>query len=76
MEVNVFFSPRYMKRWKEEGERGTLGFSRNVFFIVERVGRGSPGVIFLQIHCGTGERVHLDLFIFLFFIIEGERGGR
>jgi hypothetical protein len=46
MEVNVFFSPRYMKRWKERGKKGTLGFSGNVFFIVERVGRGSPGVIF------------------------------
>ncbi len=23
-EVNVFFFPRYMKRWKEEGERGTF----------------------------------------------------
>ncbi len=46
MEVNVFFSPRYMKRWKEEGERGTFRVSRNIFFIVEWLGRGSPGVIF------------------------------
>ncbi len=35
-----FFFPRYMKRWKEEGEKGTLGFFGNVFFIVERLGRG------------------------------------
>jgi hypothetical protein len=34
-----------MKRWKEEGERGTF-LGLNVFFIVERVGRGSLGVIF------------------------------
>ncbi len=38
MEVNVFFFPGYMRRWKEEGGfRGTLGFSGNVFF-----------------HCGEG----------------------
>ncbi len=24
MEVNVFFSPRYMKRWKEEGVKGLI----------------------------------------------------
>ncbi len=41
-----FFSPRYMKRWKEEGGKGLIGFSGNVFFIVERLGRGSAGVIF------------------------------
>ncbi len=44
MEVNVFFSPKYMKRWKE-GERGTFRVFRNIFFIVEWLGRGSPGVI-------------------------------
>jgi len=26
VEVNVFFSPRYMKRWKEEGGKGYIGF--------------------------------------------------
>ncbi len=46
MEINVFFSPRYMKRWKEEGERGTFRIFWEFFFIVERVGKGSPGVIF------------------------------
>jgi len=40
------FSPRYMKRWKEEGGKGLIGFSGNVFFIVERLWRGSMGVIF------------------------------
>ncbi len=40
----LFFSPRYMKRW-EEGGKGYIGFSGNVFFIVERLGRGSAGVI-------------------------------
>jgi hypothetical protein len=34
-----------MKRWKEEGGKGLIGFSGNVFFIVERLGRGSA-VIF------------------------------
>jgi hypothetical protein len=55
-----------MKRWKEEGGKGLIGFSGNVFFIVERLGRGSAGVIFLQIHYGTGERVHLDFFSFFY----------
>ncbi len=41
-----FFPPRYMKRWKEEGEKGLIGFSGNVFFIMERLGRGLAGVIF------------------------------
>jgi hypothetical protein len=40
-----YFSPRYMKRWKEEGERGTF-FSRNVFFIVEWLGRVHRGFLF------------------------------
>jgi hypothetical protein len=35
-----------MKRWKEEGEKGTIRVFRNVFFIVEWLRRGSPGVIF------------------------------
>jgi hypothetical protein len=26
VEVNVFFFPKYMKRWKEEGEKGLIGF--------------------------------------------------
>jgi hypothetical protein len=26
VEVNVFFSPRYMKRWKEEGGKGYIFF--------------------------------------------------
>jgi hypothetical protein len=41
------------------GERGTFRVFRNVFFIVEWLGRGSPGVFFLQIHYGTGERVQV-----------------
>jgi hypothetical protein len=32
------------------------------------------GVIFLQIHYGTGERVQVDFFL-LFFTVEGEGGG-
>jgi hypothetical protein len=66
MEVNVFFFLGYMRRWKEEGGfRGTLGFSGNVFFVVEMVGRGSPGVIFFTNSLWDGgegapwERVHL-----------------
>jgi hypothetical protein len=39
VEVNVFFSPIRMKRWKE-GERGTFRVFGNVFFIVVRLRRG------------------------------------
>jgi len=74
VEVNVSFFPRYMKRWKEEGEKGTLGFSGNVFFIVEKVGRGSLGVIFFTNSLWDGERVHFDFFS-SFFTVEGEGGG-
>jgi hypothetical protein len=40
VEVNGFFLPRYTKRWNEEGKGVHLGFFGNVFFIVERLGRG------------------------------------
>ncbi len=53
-----FFPLDIWKGGRRRGERGTFRVSRNVFFIVERLGRGSLGVIFLQIHYGTGERVH------------------
>jgi hypothetical protein len=36
----MFFFPRYMKRWKKEGERGTFRGSRNVLFICGELGRG------------------------------------
>jgi hypothetical protein len=73
-----------MKRWKEEGGKGLIGFSGNVFFIVERVG----GYFFAQIdYGGRGRLKHTDLqqkgctLIFLFFyiflfIVEGEGGWR
>jgi hypothetical protein len=32
-----------MKRWKEEGGKGYIRFSGNVFFIVERLGRVQRG---------------------------------
>ncbi len=32
MEVNVFFFPKYMKRWKEEGGKGLIGFFWKCFF--------------------------------------------
>jgi len=68
--------------WKEEGGKGLIGFSRNVFFIVERVG----GYFFAQIVWGEGsvethrpatERVHLDIFFFyfLFLLLKGKGGG-
>jgi hypothetical protein len=45
-----------MKRWKEEGKRGTFRVFRNVFFIVEWLGRGSPGVIsFYKFIMGWGK---------------------
>jgi len=59
VEVNAFFFPRYMKRWKEEGGKGYIGFFWKCFF---HCGEGREGFIegnfFLQIHYGTGERVH------------------
>jgi hypothetical protein len=42
----MFFFPGCMKMWKEEGERGIFRVCRNVFFIVEWLGRGSPRVFF------------------------------
>ncbi len=48
-----FFCSRYMKRWKEERERGTFRVSGNGFFIVWRV-----GVFFLTNSLWEGERVH------------------
>jgi hypothetical protein len=41
------------------GERGTLGFSGNVFFIVEWLGRGSPGVIKLFTNSWEGALIGL-----------------
>jgi hypothetical protein len=32
VEVNVFFFPKYMKRWKEEGGKGLIGFFWKCFF--------------------------------------------
>jgi hypothetical protein len=66
VEVNVFFFPRYMKRWEEEGGgRGTFRVSRNVFLIVEWLGRGSPGVFFFyKFIMGWGKRCRLIFFFF------------
>jgi hypothetical protein len=48
-----------MKRWKEEGERGTFRVQGNVFGIVEWLGRGSSGVFFFfKFIMGQGFRVH------------------
>jgi hypothetical protein len=47
VEVNVFFFPQiYEKVEGGGGKRVHLGFSGNVFFIVEKLGRGSLRVIF------------------------------
>jgi len=40
VEVNVFFSPIYMKRWKEEGGKGLIGFRVKCFF---HCGEGREG---------------------------------
>jgi hypothetical protein len=72
-----FFFPRCMKRWKKEGERGTFRVHGNVFFIVEWLGRGSPGVIFrVKFIMGQGFRVHWGkgCTLIYFFIVEGGRG--
>jgi hypothetical protein len=52
VKVNVFFFRRYMKRWKEEGERGT--FSRVKCFFRCGEAREGRGLFFVQIH-GRGE---------------------
>ncbi len=46
VEVNVFFFRRYMKRWKEEGGKGYIGFFWKCFFHCGE-GREGKGVIFL-----------------------------
>jgi hypothetical protein len=69
VEVNVFFFPRYMKRWKEEGGKGYIFRVEMFFFIVERLRRGRGNLGF-QNHYGTGERVHREKrcrFFFSFF---------
>ncbi len=45
MEVNVFFFLRYMKRWKEEGGKGYIGFFWKCFFHCGE-GKEGKGVIF------------------------------
>jgi hypothetical protein len=44
----VFFMVPSLEMWKEEGGKGLIGFSGNVFFIVERV----RGYFFVQIDYG------------------------
>jgi hypothetical protein len=71
VEVNVFFPPRYMKRWKEEGGKGYIFILEMFFFIVERLGRGRRNLGF-QNHYGTEGRVHQEkrcklIFFFSFF---------
>jgi len=34
----VFFRVPSLEMWKEEGGKGLIGFSGNVFFIMEKVG--------------------------------------
>jgi hypothetical protein len=47
-----------LEMWKEEGGKGLIGLSRNVFFIVERVG----GYFFAQIdYGGRGRLKHTGL---------------
>ncbi len=75
----MFFSLRYMKRWKEEGGKRYIFILEMFFFIVERLGRGRGNLGF-QNHYGTKERVHREkrcrlIFFFLFFTVEGEGGG-
>ncbi len=41
VEVNVFFPPRYMKRWKEEGGTGAPSFFS--FFCCAVEGEGGGG---------------------------------
>ncbi len=46
MEVNVFFFPYIYEKVEGGGGKGVHFLGLNVFFIVERLGRGSAGVIF------------------------------
>jgi hypothetical protein len=74
----VFFRVPSSEMWKEEGGKGLIGFSGNVFFIMEKVG----GYFFYKLIMGGGsvethrpaidltskmrQRVHLDFFFFFF----------
>jgi len=65
-----FFPQRYEKVEGGRGKGVHLGFSGNVFFIVERLGRGK-GYKFIM---GQGKGCTL-IFFLLFFTVEGEGGG-
>jgi hypothetical protein len=57
VEVNGFFFPRYMKRWKEEGGKGYIFFWKCFFHCgVAREGF-TGGYYFLQIHYGGRGRL-------------------
>jgi hypothetical protein len=77
-----FFPPRYMGLGGRRSGKGVKFFFRNVFFIVEWLGRGSPKVFFKKkIIMGRGKGCTEGLgcsliFIYLFFFtVEGEGGG-
>ncbi len=55
-----------MKRWKEEGGKGYIGFFWKCFFHCGE-GREGKGVIFFTNSLWDGERVHLDFFSSFFY---------
>jgi hypothetical protein len=59
----MFFFPRYMKRWKEEGGKGYIFRVVMFFFIVERLGRGRGNL-------GFQNHIYLPFFFF-FFLLKG-----
>jgi len=65
-----------LEMWKEEGGKGLIGFSGNVFFIVERVG----GYFFVQIdyrgrgwlkHTGLQQKGCTLIFFIIFLLLRG-----
>ncbi len=72
VEVNVFFSPRYMKRWKEEGGEGYIGFFWKCFF---HCGEGREGFtggnFFYKFIVGWGKGCTLMFFFFFFLLLRG-----
>ncbi len=74
MKVNIFFSPRYMKRWKEEGGKGLIGFFWKCFFHCGEAREGKGVIFFYKFIMGRGKGCKL-IFFLLFFTVEGEGGG-
>jgi hypothetical protein len=73
VEVNVFFFPRYMKKWKEEGGKGYIGFFWKCFF---HRGKGrerfTGGNFFYKFIVGWGKGCTLIFLFFFFLLLRGK----